>query len=290
MPKRIWGRWLVLTSVLAVVPAVAGAADDEWEVGSAPSFSSGRYGTSTRTDMLHTPIMTRRLFGNGDVTFVFPFTCISGNGDFTIVDGTPVPSDPTIATGGRPGTERGRATPTPPPLPIPTPPPAVPTTDCGMGDLVLRARYYALDERGWMPTIALRGHLKAPTANPERGLGTGKPDVGVGVEVSRMLGGGLLAMVDAGFTVIGDPDDVDYDNNWWYDVGLGRDLSRGLLNLSVFFAEDRAIVPRYENARDILTALTVKGANGWRVQLSGQFGLSDGAPSHGFALGASRRF
>ena len=281
MSKRTWGLWLLLS----VVPAVAGAADDQWEVGSAPSFSIGRYGTSARTEMLHTPIMARRLFGNGDVTFVFPFTCISGNGDVTIVDGTPVPTNP---TGGRPGTERGRATPTP--TPTPTPQPAVQTTDCGMGDLVLRGRYYLVDERGWMPTIALRGHVKAPTAKAERGLGTGKADVGVGVEVSRMLGGGFLAMVDGGYTVIGDPDDVDYDNNWWYDVGLGRDFAHALLNLSVFFAEDRAIVPRYENARDILTALTVKGANGWRVQVSGQFGLSDGAPSHGLAVGASRRF
>ena len=45
----------------------------------------------------------------------------------------------------------------------------------------------------------------------------------MGVEVSRMLGGGFLAMMDGGYTVIGDPDDVDYDNNSWYDVGIGRD-------------------------------------------------------------------
>ena len=238
--------------------------------------------------MLHTPVMARRLFGDADVTLVFPFTCISATGDVTIVDGTPVPTSPSTTIGGRAGTERGRTAPAPTPTPLPQP--AVHTTNCGIGDLVLRGRFYAADEQAWMPTIALRGHVKTPTGNAELGLGTGQADVGVGVEVSRMLGGGLLAMVDGGFTVIGDPDDFNYDNNWWYDVGLGHDLARGRLNLSVFFAEDRAIVPRYENARDILTALTVKGANGWRLQLSGQFGLSDSAPSHGVSLGASRRF
>lgn len=276
MSKFMCGVWLFL----AVVSTTAYAADDQWQVGSSPSFSSGAYGTSSRTEVLHTPVTARRLFTDGDVTLVFPFTCISGSGGVTVVDGTPVPTNPAA---GRAGTERGRTTPT-------AAPPAVRTTDCGLGDIVLRARYYLVDERGWMPTIALRAHVKAPTANAEHGLGTGKPDEGVGVEVSRTIGGGLLAMADGGFTFIGDPDDFDYNNNWWYDVGLGRDLAKGLLNLSVFFAEDRAFVPRYANGRDVLTAVTVKGASGWRVQFSGSYGLSDGAPDHGFALGASRRF
>ena len=30
-----------------------------------------------------------------------------------------------------------------------------------------------------MPTIAVRAHVKVPTASAERGLGTGRPDEGV---------------------------------------------------------------------------------------------------------------
>ena len=41
-------------------------------------------------------------------------------------------------------------------------------TACGLGDIVVRGRYYLLDERGWVPTIALRAHVKAPTADAER--------------------------------------------------------------------------------------------------------------------------
>ena len=42
--------------------------------------------------------------------------------------------------------------------------------------------------------------------------------------------------------------------------------------------------------RDVLAAVSVKGASGWRIQVSGEFGLSDGAPDHGVTFGASRRF
>ena len=68
----------------------------------------------------------------------------------------------------------------------------------------MRGRYYVLDERAWYPTIALRAHVKVPTASEEKGLGTGRADEGVGVEVSRTIGRGLMAMVDGGYTVIGD--------------------------------------------------------------------------------------
>ena len=138
--------------------------------------------------------------------------------------------------------------------------------------------------------IALRGHIKTPTASAELGLGTGRADEGVGLEVSQPLKGGVLAMVDGGYTVIGKPTGVDFRNNWWYDVGLGRTVARGVVNVSLFFEETRAIVPGLTNARDVLAAVTITGASGWRVQVAGELGLSDGAPARGLTVGASRRF
>jgi hypothetical protein len=58
----------------------------------------------------------------------------------------------------------------------------------------------------------------------------------------------------------------------------------------VFFEEYSTIVPGLDNAREILAAVTVKSASGWRVQVSGEFGLSNGAPDLGVTFGASRRF
>jgi hypothetical protein len=269
-------------ALMLITTASAAHAQETWQVGTAPSFSSGRYGTDTRTEIVHTPITARRLFDDGDLTLVFPFLCISGNGGVTVIDGSPIRTDQsgTSGTRTRPATAARPGTGTP----------AQPETNCGIGDVIVRGRYYLLDERGWLPTVALRAHLKAPTASAERGLGTGRPDEGVGLEVSRRLGGGVLAMVDGGYTLIGRPEGVDFDNSWWYDVGLGQDLAKGAVNVSVFLEEYSAVVPGLVSARDVLAALTLRGAHGWRVQVAGQFGLSDGAPDHGVTIGASRRF
>jgi hypothetical protein len=274
--------WMLL--LLGCTATTGLAADGQWQFGTTSSFSSGTYGTDARTEVFHTPITARRLFADGDVTFVFPFTCIRGDGGVTVIDGTPVRRErlALAAAAGRTRTARVNAG---------APPPAPAGFDCGMGDIVVRGRYYLIDRRGWMPTVAIRGHLKAPTASAERGLGTGRPDEGIGVEVSRSVAGGVVAMVDGGYTIIGKPQEgVELHDIWWYDVGVGRDLANGFVNLSVFFEEYRAIVGGVANARDILTALSVGSATGWRAQVSGQFGLSDGAPERAFTFGASRRF
>lgn len=271
----------VAAALLIATPGSAYAQDGRWQFGSAPSFSSGRYGTDTRTEVLHTPISARRLFDDGDVTFVVPFMCIWGDAGVTVVNGTPVRQQ-RIAAGTTSAVRAGRTA---------APGGAtIAARNCGLGDIVVRGRYYVLDEHGWAPTIAVRGHVKVPTADAERGLGTGRPDEGVGIEISRTVAEGTVAMVDGGYTVMGKRADQPFNNNWWYDVGVGQNLARGVVNLSLFFEEYRSVVPGLVNARDILAAVTVTGAGGWRVQVSGEFGLSDGAPEHGIALGASRRF
>jgi hypothetical protein len=254
---------------------------EQWQIGSAPSFSSGKYGTDSRTEVLQTPFTARRLFERGDITAVFPFTCIWGTGNVTLVNGVPVRAErlSNLTT-----TTRTTAT-------ITTS--AVTTRTCGMGDIVVRGRFYIVDERGWLPTIAVRGHVKAPTASVERGLGTGEPDEGAGLEVSRTFASRTTAMVDGGYTIIGAPAGVVYYDNWWYDAGIAQDVGSGprpMVNFSVLFEAYRAIAPGMEDARDVLATVSLRGATGWRLQVTGEFGLSNGAPDHSFMLGASRRF
>ncbi len=311
--QRFWNARKTVLALLTMVwlagTAEIAYAQAQWQLGTTPSISSGKYGTDTRTDIVYTPFTARRLFSDGDLTVVLPYTCIRGSGDVTIIDGTPVRTDlgrhpraPGIdggrqmesPTSGRTGRGGAGSEPTgtteDPASTHPTDLLAPEINVCGMGDIVVRGRYYVVDERGWLPTIAVRAHFKAPTASAEDGLGTGQPDEGIGLEVSRMVGGGLMAMVDGGYTVIGKPDVVEFNNRWWYDVGVAQSLANGVVNVSVFFEEYRAIVPGYANARDVLAVLSLKSASGWRVQLLGEFGLSDGAPDFGFTIGASRRF
>ena len=43
-----------------------------WQVGFSPSYLKGDYGTGSTTTITYLPISVRRLFDNGDVTFICP--------------------------------------------------------------------------------------------------------------------------------------------------------------------------------------------------------------------------
>jgi hypothetical protein len=271
--------------------AIAGSAQAQsWQIGTAPSFMSGTYGADEETDIFYTPITAKRLFRDGDFTVVVPYLCVTGPVGVTIVGDSAVRTGSTGTTSvrdvgtTRPSRGNSAAAPATPAAPV-----ATIQRQCGLGDVVVRGRYYVLDERSWYPTIALRAHLKVPTADAERGLGTGRPDEGIGVEITRTLGSGLSVMADGGYTLLGQPDGMEFNRPWWYDVGLGQDLARGVVNVSVFFEEYQAIVPGLPNARDVLAAFTLKG-RGWQAQLATQLGASEGAAERGFTVGISRRF
>ena len=91
-------------AILIVTAARSHAADDVWQVGSAPGFSRGKYGSDTTTTVAQTPIAVRRSFNAGDLTAVLPFLCVQGS-YISIVNGSPV------ASTSRPNASRGKNTP-----------------------------------------------------------------------------------------------------------------------------------------------------------------------------------
>lgn len=81
-------------------------------------------------------------------------------------------------------------------------------TTSGLGDVIIKGRYYIVEERDAMPLMALTARVKFPTANEQLGLGTGALDYGFGVELSKMFGESWIGFLDAGYNIIGDPESL----------------------------------------------------------------------------------
>lgn len=270
--------------VALVSPMVSDAADQpsdqkvqDWQVGFSPTYMSGNYGTSSTTSITYLPLSIRRLYDNGDLTFTVPYICITGDGAVTVLNGVPNRvSKSGTSTGGGKSKKPGNVEPTS-------------STDCGIGDLVFRGRYYLVDEHGPVPTVAVTGRVKIPTADADRGLGTGRFDESFGVEMSKTLIGKWIGFVDFGYTFIGDPQDVNLRNQWYYDFGAGYNVTNKLL-LSMYYEEYRALVEGLSNPRDLLFALNYKATSALRFNASILVGLSSGAPDYGLTGGVSWRF
>lgn len=254
----------------------------QWRVSGAVHYSSGSYGTDSKTNIVYAPMTIRRIFRDGDLSLTIPFISISGTGAVRLVGGVPTRTGNVTGTTAAPaGAGRGKS------------PRATPlsssTTDSGFGDIILRGRYYLMEEGDFAPLVAVTGRIKFPTADADRGLGTGEFDEGVGVELTKRLAARWLAYLDGGYNVIGDAPGTDFHNQWWYDAGIGYDVTDNL-HMSVFYEEYRALVNTVNNARDLVALANYVVTDRVRVTGSALAGLSNGAPNYGFGVGIRLQF
>ena len=154
----------------------------QWRVSATVNYSSGSYGIDSRTNILYAPVTVRRMFLDGDVSLTIPIVSISGTGAVRLVGGTPTrtssaSASPVGALAGVSGSGKG----------LGASPLSTPTTDSGLGDIILRGRYYLVEESGFVPLVAITGRVKLPTADADRGLGTGEFDEGAGLELTKLL-------------------------------------------------------------------------------------------------------
>ena len=303
--------WFTVASVVG--SAVASAADKtdigppsserNWQIGFTPSYSSGNFGTDTTSTFFYAPISIRRFFKDGDITLVIPFVTATTDGRTTLVGGNAVRVDDgggsNSGTGGGGGggsvddggcsgkgsTVSGKnrvcgAT---------TRAAGQNVTTAGLGDIILRGRYYVVEEKDYLPLIALTARMKLPTASASQGLGSGAFDHGYGMEMSKMIGDKWISFLDGGYNFIGDPDGFELRNQHWYDVGAGYYVTKDLLT-SVYFDEYRSLVSGRQNIRDVFFALNYRASSEWRFNGGVALGLSNGAPDHTLSVGTSYRF
>src|SRR5713101_3126496 len=154
--------WVLLLCIASSHPAMAATADPTWQVGGSLTHSSGDYGTGSTTTITYIPITIRRLFDSGDISLVIPYISITGDCGVTLLSGTPNSTGGTCptrtATTGKGKREVTRTFQTR-------------TTEGGIGDTILRGRYYVLEGGTTGPTVALIARVKVPTADSARARG-----------------------------------------------------------------------------------------------------------------------
>src|SRR5262245_26597825 len=91
----------------------------------------------------------------------------------------------------------------------------------GVGDVRLGAKYKFLDDYlGDSVGLALRGVVKLPTADEEKGLGTGKFTGLADLVLSKTLHHGADIHASIGYEINSDPDDLDIGNAFRWGVGV----------------------------------------------------------------------
>jgi outer membrane protein OmpA-like peptidoglycan-associated protein len=91
----------------------------------------------------------------------------------------------------------------------------------GFGDVKLGFKYKFLDDyKKDAVGLALKAYVKLPTADEEKGLGTGKADFGADLILSKNLGHVADIHASLGYQINGDPDGVNLGNSFDWGIGL----------------------------------------------------------------------
>ena len=250
-------------SVRAEPPQEA-AAPAVWKFSSSFNYDTGKYGTPDRTNSVYIPFTLKRYYPDGDLSVTVPYLRQSSTGQVTWVGGKPV--------------RVGKA-----------PPAAAASSESGLGDIMLRGTYMLKRESDGAFDLGLAGRIKLPTADEDKGLGTGEMDGGAGLEFAKEITAGWTLLADVYYTVIGEPEGVEFNDQTAMDIGFYRPL-REDLGLTVLYEAQSAISDGGTDPRSLSGTLSYGAAAGLQFTGGLTVGLSDGSPDAGLSAGFSLKF
>jgi hypothetical protein len=94
----------------------------------------------------------------------------------------------------------------------------------GIGDLILKGGYIVVQEEKLVPEIRPEAYVKIPTADQNKGLGTGKFDGGVGVTLTKWVGN-WNGYIEGVYNFIGKSQNFNLRNFFSYEAGVGYQVT-----------------------------------------------------------------
>ena len=162
-------------------------------------------------------------------------------------------------------------------------------TESGLGDVVLGLTVYDVFESGDRSlTVDLTGKVELPTADEQRGLGTGETDYSLQADLYKRNGRSAFAGT-IGYKIRGEPSGVDFDDSWLLSIGgLYRfsDRTQG----GIFLDYRGSAISGAQSIREATASLSRSVNDRWRVQGYVVRGLSDTSLDWGAGMWVRRAF
>lgn len=257
---------LCALGVLGLIAQTAHADDNSTiKVGAGIDYTSGKYGTSTTTDITQVPVTFGYDVGDWSFKLDVPYIHVSG-ADNVIPGIGPVKNDNPKSRGKKKGQV--------------VPPNTVTTGSAsGLGDITAAATYEAYSNRDAQFGIDLTGKVKFGTADADKGLGTGQNDYSFSVDTYKGFGAWTV-FGDVNYNWLGSSQYIKLNDVFGANVGLSYKLDTQSSFGAYYDYREKASSTSF--ARNELTGYyAYKFAKGWKAQAYVTKGFTDGSPDWG---------
>jgi hypothetical protein len=250
--------------------AQAAHADDSgtFKVGAGVDYTSGKYGTSTTTDITQVPVSFGYDIDRWSFKLVVPYIHVTGADDVIPGIGPVKNTNPK----GR-GHGKGNA------QSVPTPTTTSSGSASGLGDITAAATYEAYTNSAAQFGIDLTGKVKFGTADENKGLGTGKNDYSFAVDTYKGFGAWTV-FGGVSYTWLGSSQYLQLNDVFGANVGASYKLDTHSSFGAYYDYREKASDTSF--ARNELTGYyAYKFASGWKAQAYVTKGFTDGSPDWG---------
>ena len=231
-------------------------------------YSSGDYGQSQDTEISYFPVIAKATYGNWTGSLTIPYLRITGPG--TVIGGVVICRDIS-------GKEDDCSV---------VNPGATVTTQSGLGDII-GALTYTIDIEKHDVFLDFTGKIKLPTADEDKGLGTGETDYSIQMDATKMFGSAYV-FGGVGRKFVGSPSQFPLDDIWLLNLGGGYQVNRKFgVGASYDFRESSTTTA---DPSEVTGYLTYKISDSVTAMFYGLIGLSDGSPNESVGLQFSYKF
>lgn len=221
-------------------------------------FSTGKYGAEESTDMLYIPLIFKYGTDKWSSGLTIPYISLESSGDVVIgPDGRPVPI---------PGGDA--------------------TSESGLGDITGSFTWFAYPGNETLPIVDVTGRIKFPTANEDKGLGTGELDWALETDLIKPLQNHSLFFT-LGYKIFGDTDEVKINNVFYGSIGDAYRINKST-SLGAFYDIREATSDFTEGMNELTGYVSHRLTPKWKIMGYLVKGFSDGSPDVGAGFLVSR--
>jgi hypothetical protein len=237
-------------------------AEDQFKLSTGFDFSSGKYGGTTTTDILYIPVTGK--YETDDWIFKLTVPYISITGTSGVIRGMG-----RIGPGKAAGTMKTAS-----------------NTQSGLGDVTASADYNFYDDDALSFDIV--GSAKLGTANANQGLGTGKNDYAVQLDMYYLIVQSTL-FATVGHKTYGSPAGTTLNDIRFGTLGISQKMgdttSAGLM---MDYAESPSTTSA--NSSELTFFITERLSDDFKLQANLMKGFSNGSPDFGGGLTVTALF
>lgn len=255
-------KTLPLLVLLAALASAARADDGDFSLTPSIDHTSGRYGTTSVTDITTTSVMGKYETDDWTLKLTVPYLFVRGGGSVVPGVGSTVNTNPSRRREGEIVT--------------------------GLGDIVASATYTAYDNDAADLSIDLTGKVKFGTANRNKGLGTGANDYTAQVDLYKGFSA-LTVFGGIGYTVMGSTPYMELNNVYSATVGATY-RSSDTTQLGLSYDARQAPSATAGAMSEATLYINRRLSDHWKSQLYVLKGFAAGSPDWGFGASISRYF